>query len=82
MQQNELPLQFLLPFSQGHLIPEPVNTHTFTNTHPFTHTYCKGTDVKPHSQGKQLGHVTEAVVGQRADLVVTHITEKETITDT
>lgn len=37
---------------------------------------------KPDSQGKQLGHVTEAVVGQRADLVVTQITVKETTTDT
>lgn len=39
------------------------------------------TKVKPDSQGKQLGHVTEAVVGQRADLVVTQITERETTTD-
>lgn len=34
--------------------------------------------MKPDSQCKQFGHVTEAVVGQRADLVVTQITEKET----
>lgn len=41
-----------------------------------THKHCKGTDVKPDSQGKQLRHVTEAVVGQRADLVVTQIAAK------
>lgn len=29
------------------------------------------TNTHADSQGKQLGHVTEAVVGQRADLVVT-----------
>lgn len=47
-----------------------------------THTHTAETKVKPDSQGKQLGHVTEAVVGQRADLVVTQITEKETTTGT
>lgn len=40
-------------------------------------TRCKAVNSGQHSQGKQLGHVTEAVVGQRADLVVTQITEKE-----
>lgn len=59
----------------------PTHTHIYTLTYTHSDTHCKGTDLKPDSQGKQLGHVTEAVVGQRADLVVTQITEKETITD-
>lgn len=59
------------------------NTHArgYKYTNKPVHTHYKGTDVKPDSQGKQLGHVTEAVVGQRADLVVTQITAKETTTN-
>ena len=54
------------------------HTHTQTHTHTHTHTHSR---VKPDSQGKQLRHVTEAEVGQRADLVVTQIAARKTTTD-
>lgn len=78
LQKRKSILDFHFHFIKGIFLLCISELHTLSNTH----THCKGTDVKPDSQGKQLRHVTEAVVGQRADLVVTQVTEKETITDT